>query len=93
MTINIKIGQDYIFNYPPHFTAYPDYTVHTGQQVTVIRELRDPEEYNGPKSDPDAGERMFRIQALEDGWTGDAFESELSITDADGHVLPWRLED
>lgn len=72
----IEIKQSYIFNYPAHFSHYPDYTAHAGEEVVVNR-LLDPDEYDGPSTDPEAGELMFEIRAT-DGWTGFAYESELA---------------
>ena len=69
----ISIGSKYTFQYPPEFVTWPEYTEHAGQVVEVTRALKDPEEYEGPSA---GGEAMFEIKAL-DGWTGQAWESEL----------------
>ena len=66
------VGKHAVFNYPSEFRSLPEYTAHAGWQVVVLRELTE-DEYDN--ADPDR-ERMFKIQA-EDGWVGDAFESEL----------------
>jgi hypothetical protein len=71
--MRIYKGRKYRFAYPPEFVTLPDYTAHAGQMVTVIRPLRDGEEYDGPA----AGlERMYEVKAA-DGWTGHAWQSEL----------------
>lgn len=64
-----------IFNYPVEFKSLPEYTAHSGCKVKIIRELIDGVEYD---RDPD-GELMYRVRA-EDGWEGDAFESELVLS-------------
>lgn len=58
-----------VFNYPNFGTpdGYPDYTAHRGQTVNVVEQL--PPEI-------DDLEPLFLIQA-QDGWTGNAWESEL----------------
>lgn len=66
------IGSNRRFDYPTHFVTMPEYTAHSGQTVTVVRQLTQVEADQG-----DGMERMFRVKA-EDGWEGDAFESELA---------------
>jgi hypothetical protein len=59
------------FNYPKEFLSLTKYTDHAGQIVIVIRELqKDEYDYQG--------EKMYLIRA-KDGWTGEAFESELEF--------------
>lgn len=67
---DIKIGHQYRFDYPKEFTTLPKYTAHRGEIVTVLRPLRDGDEYNYE------GDAMFEVRA-EDGWIGHAWESEL----------------
>lgn len=67
---NIKIGQQYRFNYPREFVTLPEYTAHCGHSVTVVRKLTQAEAQGAGR------ERMFRIRAT-DGWIGDAWASEL----------------
>lgn len=67
------IGRQYRFDYPAEFRTLPDYTVHTGQTVTVVRQLT-AQEADFPSEDcPDP---MYEVAAL-DGWTGHAWGSEL----------------
>lgn len=62
-----------LFDYPKEFVTLPEYSAHRRQVVTILRPLRDGDEYDGPK----AGlEPMFLIRAA-DGWEGHAWESEL----------------
>lgn len=66
----IEIGKRYRFAYPEAFISLPNYTAHRGQTVTVRRYL------NSDEADS-TEEQMFKVQA-DDGWTGDAWESELA---------------
>ena len=61
------IGDKYRFTYPDYGTpdGHPDYTTHSGQTVTVVRQL------TGNTQPP-----MYEIKA-EDGWTGSACGREL----------------
>lgn len=63
------------FAYPTAFVTLPEYTAHAGQTVTVIRKL---DAALGDAVEPDSPdmEVLYRIRA-DDGWEGDAFESEL----------------
>ena len=65
------------FRYPVEFVTLPDYTAHAGHSVEIIRELG-PDE-SDHHADPENCERMFKVRSLQDGWEGDAFESELEI--------------
>lgn len=58
------------FNYPAEFKTLPEYSAHRGQQVSILRRLTDEE------CDPECGP-MFEVRAA-DGWTGHAFEDELT---------------
>lgn len=58
------------FAYPEYFVTLPDYTKHAGQVVRVLRQTLESDRSL-------VMERMFTIRA-KDGWTGDAFESELT---------------
>lgn len=61
------IGNTYTFNYPEHYSMFPEHKAHSGQRVTIVRKL-----------DSDEGEEdCFRVVAA-DGWEGDVFASELS---------------
>ena len=62
------------FNYPKEFVTLPEYTLHAGQVVEVIRPLTTGEAdiENGP---------MYEIKAS-DGWIGHAFEDELEELEA-----------
>ena len=66
-----KVGGVYRFKYPNYGTpnGLPDYTLHSGQRVTVIRQLTDKE------CDPEC-QPMYHIVAS-DGWKGVANGSEL----------------
>lgn len=77
----IEVGARYKFDYPPVFKTLPEYTAHMGQQVTVLRELIDGEEY-----DREDGEYAFWVKA-DDGWEGMAYESELL---APGEARKWE---
>lgn len=70
-TPTVKIGGTYTFDYPAAFVTLPGYTAHAGQRVTVVRELRDGDEY-----DREDGDRMYEVRAA-DGWIGHAWEGEL----------------
>ncbi len=65
-----------LFTYPNYGTpdGYPDYTAHSGQIVTIVRELVKTVEYD---FDPDSNDLMFEVKA-DDGWTGSVWASELS---------------
>lgn len=63
------IGEKRRFDYPAAFTSLPAYTDHSGQIVTIVRQLTD-EECN-PECQP-----MYEIKA-DDGWVGHAFGDEL----------------
>lgn len=67
-----KEAQKAVFDYPAVFVSLPDYTAHAGQVVEVIRPCTE-DEAHPPCEDM---EGMFIIRAA-DGWTGQAFESEL----------------
>ena len=69
----IKIGGKYKFIYPDYGSpdSYPTYTAHSGQIVTVLRQIR-----MGNK-ESERQEAMFRVKA-KDGWKGAVNESELS---------------
>lgn len=71
----IKIGGKYKFDYPTSFITMPEYSLHRGLIVTVLREMIDGKEYDGPKADQ---ELAYKVQA-EDGWTGMAWECELRL--------------
>lgn len=73
---NSLIGSKVRFNYPVEFVTLPDYSQHRNQTVEVIRQLG---ETDGVDVGPEF-ERMYEIRA-EDGWIGQAFESELSPAD------------
>lgn len=62
------------FNYPQAFVALPDYTARAGQSVDVVRPCT-LDEADGPDQDC---EQMYVVRAA-DGWTGQAFESELEV--------------
>jgi hypothetical protein len=66
-----KIGGTYCFTYPNYGTpdTHMDYTAHSGQNVTVLEQLKDTE------CDPEA-QPMYVVKAA-DGWTGCAHGSEL----------------
>ena len=65
------IGDKYRFTYPNYGTpdTHPDYTAHSGQVVTIERQLTNAE------CDPEC-QPMFKVVAA-DGWTGSAHASEL----------------
>lgn len=71
----IQPGTKARFNYPPEFTTMPDHTAHAGQIVTVLERKADAEAAAG------LNEYVYKIQA-EDGWLGEAFESELEPVEA-----------
>lgn len=59
------------FTYPTEFKTLPDHRAHSGQIVEVGFLVNGDE----TSQDPDL-ERLFKIKAS-DGWSGEAFESEL----------------
>ncbi len=61
------------FTYPNYGTPdmHPDYTAHSGQRVTIVRQLIEGKEYDAE------GGPMFEVQAA-DGWRGHACADELS---------------
>jgi hypothetical protein len=65
-----KSGDQARFNYPECFTTLPDYTEHRDKKVEIVRKLENGVEYDYE------GDPMVHIRA-DDGWEGDAFESEL----------------
>ena len=56
-------------------TSMPELLARDGRTVVVLRQLR-AEEADGPEVDPGL-ERMFKVCDPEDGFSWDAFESEL----------------
>lgn len=66
-----EIGGRYRFTYPDYGTpeSHPDYRAHSGQMVTIERQLSDEE------CDPEC-QPMYRITA-DDGWTGTVDSNEL----------------
>jgi hypothetical protein len=62
--MTVIIGKTYRFDYPEHFVTLPEYSAHRGQLVTVTGEIEADEE------------RMYSFVA-EDGWIGEAWDSEL----------------
>lgn len=79
----IEIGKQYVFNYPSHLVAYPDYTDHAGQVVGVVREPEEGLEYDDPGIVLEgwASDKMFEVMAP-DGWEGRAWASELAEVSA-----------
>ena len=67
----IRIGSDYVFDYPKHFVTLPEYTLRRGARVTVLRQLSQDEADQG-----EGMERMFEVR-MADGWIGSAWASEL----------------
>ena len=68
----IDIGQMYLFTYPNFGKpdGFPEYTAHSGEVVTVLRQL------GADECDYEAGS-MFEV-AASDGWKGHAHSDELS---------------
>lgn len=62
-----------LFTYPSEYKTLEPYRAHSGQVVTIVRELIDGVEY-----EREDGERMYLVRA-DDGWTGHVWESELEI--------------
>ena len=62
-------GTLWVFTYPNYGTpdGYPQYTAHSGQVVTVLRQL----------SESESDHEMYEIEAS-DGWKGHAHRDELS---------------
>lgn len=77
----IKVGQRYRFEYPVEFTSLDAYSKHRGQTVTVLRPCTANEADvlwdNWRDQGDEIVDRMFKVQA-DDGWIGDAWESELT---------------
>jgi hypothetical protein len=65
------IGERRRFDYPEHFVTMPEYTARRGAIVTVVRQLTQEEADQG-----EGMERMYKVRC-DDGWEGDAWESEL----------------
>lgn len=69
-----KAGDTLRFTYPEEYSRSIDsnlpYFAHSGQIVTIVRPLNDPDEYEN------LGDPMYRCRA-DDGWEGDIWESEL----------------
>lgn len=76
------VGTRRVFTYPDFGTpdGHPDYTAHSGQTVTVTRQLTNTE------CDPEC-QPMLAIVA-DDGWQGHAHAAEL-----DGTARPLRRQD
>ena len=70
----LKPGDVRRFDYPKAFTTLPEYTARRGALVTLVRPLDPEKEYD---LDPESPDPMWRVQTP-DGWTGDAWESELA---------------
>ncbi len=66
----IKIGNQYILNYPDFGApnGRSEYTAHSGQLVTVLSEVEVDEEF--------ADNRLYAVEAT-DGWTGQVWAEEL----------------
>lgn len=82
----IGVGRQYRFDYPDEFTSLDDYSAHRNQSVRVLRPCTEneadviwdtPDYNNHPEKPPEIVDRMFKVQS-DDGWIGDAWESELS---------------
>jgi hypothetical protein len=69
------IGSKAKFNYPAEFVTLPDYTAHAGQVVEVLSKYQDAVYDEAGGLDEEA---MYKVRA-QDGWEGDAFESELEV--------------
>jgi len=65
------IGQKMLFTYPRSFSEVEGHRAHSGQIVEVIGKGED---FDVHEAD---GDPIWRIRAT-DGWTGDAWQSELS---------------
>lgn len=72
----LQNGAKYRFDYPTEFVSLPEYSARRGQMVEVVRPLTKEE---AQEPDEEQGfTQMYRIRA-EDGWTGDAWEEELTF--------------
>lgn len=58
------------FIYPKEYKTLPDYIMHSGQVVDVVRPLKEGDEYDYE------GELMYLVRA-DDGWLGHVWQSEL----------------
>ena len=72
--IPVEVGRSYVFDYPAAFVGHPDYTMHAGQMVEVIRPLTVDEAE--PPNHEEGITQMYRVRAA-DGWEGDAWDEEL----------------
>jgi hypothetical protein len=81
----IKPGAQYRFDYPYEFTSLDDYSAHRGAIVQVLRPCSADEAdilWDTPNGDDEEiVDRMFKVRA-DDGWEGDAWESELQPVDS-----------
>lgn len=69
----MQVGDKMLFEYPDFGSpsTFTDYQAHSGQVVTLVRELDDSER------DLEEVGRMFEVRA-DDGWTGNVFAEELT---------------
>jgi len=68
--MSIEIGKQYVFDYSKEFVTLLEYSKRRGQVViaeSLIQEGNEDEE------------AIYEIRAVEDGWIGEAFESELVV--------------
>ena len=62
-----KIGKSFVFDYPQEFVTLPEYSAHRGHVVTVVSLTEPGDEETEP---------VLKFRCA-DGWSGEAFDSEL----------------
>lgn len=78
----IIVGARYRFDYPEEFESIDAYSAHRGQIVSVLRACTESEadvildRIDAADEFVTICDRMFKVRA-DDGWEGDAWESEL----------------
>ena len=68
--MSIEIGKQYIFDYPKEFVTLPEYSKRRGKAVVAEALVQEGNE---------DGEALYQVRVVEDGWIGEAFESELVV--------------
>ena len=66
--MSIEIGKQYVFDYPKELVTLPEYSKRRGKVVVAEALMQEGNEDE---------EAMYQVRVVEDGWIGEAFESEL----------------
>ena len=66
--MKVQIGNTYVFDYPKEFVTLPEYSKQRGKVVLVESLIQEGNEDE---------EAMYQVRTVDEGWVGEAFESEL----------------